>query len=199
MQQLLISIHVPREGDDRRAQGREAAPGRFLSTSPARGTTGGGMKFELLGTISIHVPREGDDAASGARRCGSCNFYPRPPRGGRQTSVTFCTMSTRFLSTSPARGTTHILQLLVILFTFLSTSPARGTTASRRHPPRRWSYFYPRPPRGGRHGGPRHPGVSGKISIHVPREGDDRAGLLVCGLDCHFYPRPPRGGRRSLP
>ena len=53
---LVISIHVPREGDDKR-RGRE----------------------EQLGVISIHVPREGDDDP--CQRAGDYvhHFNPRPP------------------------------------------------------------------------------------------------------------------------
>ena len=35
----LISIHVPREGDDTCTGRNGAAPGSFQSTSPVRGTT----------------------------------------------------------------------------------------------------------------------------------------------------------------
>ena len=33
------------------------------------------------------------------------------------------------------------------------------------------------------------------ISIHAPREGSDRFGLLLGGLESDFYPRSPRGER----
>ena len=57
------------------------------------------------------------------------------------------------------------------------------------------TYFYPRPPRGGRRF--RVGGVGGRvfISIHALREEGDRT--LPVGLRSvsDFYPRPPRGGR----
>ena len=78
----------------------------FLSTSPARGTTPGAPAWECTIRISIHVPREGDDFGSccmsgwtfisihvpregddrwsWARPSEPVDFYPRPPRGGRQ-------------------------------------------------------------------------------------------------------------------
>ena len=34
-----------------------------------------------------------------------------------------------------------------------------------------------------------------KISIHVPRVGDDAQYQCTAGRDRYFYPRPPRGGR----
>ena len=79
--------------------------------------------------------------------------------------------------------------------------------------------FYPRPPRGGRHGyeeqtsydkiflstpsarratiAPSHNGKISDISIHALREeGDAEYGMD--GADRHhFYPRPPRGGRHT--
>ena len=104
----VISIHVPREGDDYRRcdlpvleshfYPRPPRGGRhllhtgptdddlFLSTSPARGTTQGPGGVPVDAAISIHVPREGDDT----------DVYGH----GR--------VSRPFLSTSPARGTTAV-------------------------------------------------------------------------------------------
>ena len=40
--------------------------------------------------------------------------------------------------------------------------------------------------------------LSFTISIHVPREGDDRRALALGSRGVlHFYPRPPRGGRQE--
>ena len=80
-----------------------------------------------------------------------------------------------FLSTSPARGTTSEIQSCKELSLFLSTSPARGTT--------------------GVHGA--HIKIF-KISIHVPREGDDDRYFELFSPTLDFYPRPPRGGRPRL-
>ena len=82
---------------------------------------------------------------------------------------------------------------------FLSTPSARRATRCRPPWQCRGSYFYPRPPRGGR------PSITRsiqtplqKISIHALREEGDwhsngRAGFWLS----NFYPRPPRGGRRT--
>ena len=216
---MQISIHVPREGDDNTSTihilagflnfyprpprgGRPSswptrcAARKFLSTSPARGTT-----FQLLPHlgihgISIHVPREGDDlaysASCGARRLflstsparGTTGwfakikeetkyFYPRPPRGGRPAQELRIIRYIRFLSTSPARGTTAKASLTFLAPPeFLSTSPARGTTR----------------PFGGNQ-------LHVVISIHVPREGDDATTPPSRSPKPNFYPRPPRGGR----
>ena len=126
-------------------------------------------------------------------------FYPRPPRGGRPAKAVPIAPATEFLSTSPARGTTHSVMLCQPLFanfyprpprggrlsrvdfivcqkTFLSTSPARGTTLCSTQN-----------------------AAGRKISIHVPREGDDVDLFEVEIASSNFYPRPPRGGRPASP
>ena len=102
-------------------------------------------------------------------------------------------------------------------FLFLSTPSARRATVTSSKCRRAVSYFYPRPPRGGRHHGCQHFGGTGKISIHALREeGDlcaqqrlDRVPISIHALREEgdkrskrnkrevkdFYPRPPRGGR----
>ena len=77
-------------------------------------------------------------------------FYPRPPRGGRQTLVTIGIDQVVFLSTSPARGTTQ-----------------RPVQSGQR---RQISIHVPRE---GDDQLSAKITVYCKISIHVPREGDD--------------------------
>ena len=57
-------------------------------------------------------------------------------------------------------------------------------------------HFYPRPPRGGRHGAPRLAHDLSKISIHALREEGDYNSFEAWAAANDFYPRPPRGGRR---
>ena len=60
------------------------------------------------------------------------------------------------------------------------------------------SYFYPRPPRGGRPERFGHQRNGHRISIHALREEGDFLGpTSICDIG-DFYPRPPRGGRLSL-
>ncbi len=56
--------------------------------------------------ISIHALREEGD--SGLQRyCPECaNFYPRPPRGGRQRTYNAIAETIKFLSTPSARRAT---------------------------------------------------------------------------------------------
>ena len=86
----------------------------------------------------------------------------------------------------------------------------------------RRSYFYPRPPRGGRPYDVRQldavdfeflstPSarratsaqedvyIAGEISIHALREEGDWASAASSPRRSNFYPRPPRGGRRRAP
>ena len=60
------------------------------------------------------------------------------------------------------------------------------------------SYFYPRPPRGGRRGGVFLSAVCAGISIHALREEGDVSGSSMLSRSPNFYPRPPRGGRLKL-
>ncbi len=80
---------------------------------------------------------------------------------------------------------------------FLSTSSARRTTCSSSTQLSASTYFYPRPPRGGRHQLLGTCGAVAHISIHVLREEDDQAVQAVRSARRNFYPRPPRGGRRG--
>ena len=110
--------------------------------------------------ISIHAPREGDDC--GARRC--------PPR--YHISIH-----------APREGDDRMdIPLLCLCQLFQSTPPARGTTPTRPAAPSMPRNFNPRPPRGGRRGGPGPEFGACPISIHAPREGDD-------SKDAQFYLR----------
>ena len=101
---------------------------------------------------------------------------------------------------------------------FLSTPSARRATFGRSWTVTALSYFYPRPPRGGRPSKPPFCCALTRISIHALREEGDspfwhindvaqiflstpsarRATHPVGGVragESDFYPRPPRGGR----
>ena len=125
------------------------------------------------------------------------DFYPRPPRGGRQNSQSNNRCSTGFLS----------------------TPSARRATRWHKQTPDAPNDFYPRPPRGGRRGRMQRRVRRAGISIHALREEGDRGtGQLQANerggflstpsarratgwrfrwfeVMLYFYPRPPRGGR----
>ena len=79
---------------------------------------------------------------------------------------------------------------------FLSTPSARRATPAISVTSFCISYFYPRPPRGGRQASPRPQSQSPPISIHALREEGDLHPDHQGQQQHHFYPRPPRGGRR---
>ena len=80
--------------------------------------------------------------------------------------------------------------------TFLSTPSARRATCKGIKPSDKRVNFYPRPPRGGRHGAGVHLALLGVISIHALREEGDVRTRSRRLHQMYFYPRPPRGGRR---
>ena len=101
-----ISIHALREEGDRQAAAQAVAAayfyprpprgGRrmrahtferfsaFLSTPSARRATSEFVLVSRWCTISIHALREEGDGRYRNKRTQPKNFYPRPPRGGRQ-------------------------------------------------------------------------------------------------------------------
>ena len=191
-----VSYFYPRppRGGRHDAELDEMAWELFLSTPSARRATGYLCSEQLFREISIHALREEGDFRNSRNGAGCKNFYPRPPRGGRRKNydriypyvkflstpsarratgkVIECSPAFKFLSTPSARRATGYQEAWAEYRIFLSTPSARRATfrTARRFP--RDTYFYPRPPRGGRR--------RGKRKAHVP-------------LD--FYPRPPRGGR----
>ena len=97
-----ISIHALREEGDTLRKRVLRPRQRFLSTPSARRATMCLANIDKRMKISIHALREeGDRKRYGAVGTDS-NFYPRPPRGGRQQKqrqnlyfqtnyTTFCT------------------------------------------------------------------------------------------------------------
>ena len=147
----------------------------FLSTPSARRATRcSGGRSAMRTAISIHALREEGDKSDHACKGRLCNFYPRPPRGGRpragfppSTSPTISIHALReegdtinqlrqafqiqFLSTPSARRATPAQpQTTRKPKRFLSTPSARRATVPPRASFSSSFYFYPRPPRGGR-------------------------------------------------
>ena len=147
-----ISIHAPREGSDLTNTTSEPSEQAFLSTLPARGATAGCAHPPRYRAISIHAPREGSDTSiAGLSGWSSTNFYPRSPRGERQSARRARISRYLFLSTLPARGATSTdedggTQLIISIH-----APREGSDLRGRLPRRTYGYFYPRSPRGARH------------------------------------------------
>ena len=169
---IEISIHALREEGDSPATTPTSRFIRFLSTPSARRATLYIPYYNAAGEISIHALREEGDGSSpinfhayrgflstpSARRAtfravdvrAFCNFYPRPPRGGRRKFYPSISHDVLFLSTPSARRATPALPLapaprLISIHALREEGDISFDTAVGD-----LSYFYPRPPRGGR-------------------------------------------------
>src|SRR5699024_1030928 len=105
-----------------------------------------------------------------------CDFYPRPPRGGRLRYPQTGTARPYFYPRPPRGGRRGNAYNADNVTLFLPTPSARRATRCGQSGHQLHHNFYPRPPRGGRRAGP----PSG------------------CRRSPYFYPRPPRGGRHLL-
>ena len=81
--------------------------------------------------ISIHALREEGDEALSWPFTNRCDFYPRPPRGGRLDSNIRAAIKQVFLSTPSARRATTDMIGGGWLNLFLSTPSARRATQRR--------------------------------------------------------------------
>ena len=124
----------------------------FLSTPSARRATIIGQELFFWCFISIHALREeGDDCGTQGLRWIAISIHALREEGD---------------------GRRYFMGLFNFLF--LSTPSARRATFPTSKPTRKQSYFYPRPPRGGRQVClVRHDPVH-DISIHALREEGDR-------------------------
>ena len=115
--------------------------------------------------------------------CCAWNFYPRPPRGGRHSSIGIKRGSRLFLSTPSARRATPSTTLPKSnTRNFYPRPPRGGRPRPRRRRCWRRSNFYPRPPRGGRRYSDVPLDDHVRISIHALREeGDLRAFASTLG------------------
>ncbi len=82
---------------------------------------------------------------------------------------------------------------------FLSTPSARRATSTLSTEFDRKSYFYPRPPRGGRHGKPRPWKKHHTISIHALREEGDLRSATVLASHSPFLSTPSARRATSCP
>ena len=192
-----ISIHALREEGDPR-KWRSVTPCRkFLSTPSARRAT--------------LPPR---------CRCSPAgNFYPRPPRGGRQIAVyvvpmeidisihalreegDLCTPCRRYagraISIHALREEGDLCGVLGFHGLGISIHALREEgDGAAPHGKQSGRNFYPRPPRGGRLLIVGDVNIQFPISIHALREEGDAARRVSSLAVYDFYPRPPRGGRR---
>src|SRR5699024_9567829 len=82
---LLFLSTLPARGATSCRRPFRRPPG-FLSTLPARGATGVLVLHWVPELISIHAPREGSDLRQAIAIQHILDFYPRSPRGERQSA-----------------------------------------------------------------------------------------------------------------
>ena len=145
----------------------------FLSTPSARRATSFHVYDWLIRLISIHALREEGDLLFLLAFDCPMDFYPRPPRGGRRSSLMCISIYNDFYPRPPRGGRLFEVDELDCNQLFLSTPSARRATGLDRQQMTTAINFYPRPPRGGRL--PRHPDhrQGRAISIHALREEGD--------------------------
>ena len=85
-----------------------------------------------------------------------------------------------FLSTPSARRATSVFPSTASSASYFYPRPPRGGRRRRQYPVPCLPYFYPRPPRGGRRGAEAFPLRRPGISIHALREEGDEFSLPVC-------------------
>ena len=171
----FISIHALREeGDLFLLQLRLRLP---ISIHALReeGDSSGPLK-DAIPLISIHALREeGDDPCQRTADGTDGDFYPRPPRGGRQCpAIIQWAITDISIHALREEGDAFFMPWVRTLPEFLSTPSARRATeqACENHRTR-------------------------PISIHALREEGDPARIPLMSTAMHFYPRPPRGGRQK--
>ena len=100
----------------------------FLSTPSARRATIYNKGYRDGKEISIHALREEGDPTATTSLNSCKNFYPRPPRGGRQVAMFRLIVVIEFLSPPSARRATKQLWMTTGRLIFLSTPSARRAT-----------------------------------------------------------------------
>ena len=196
--QEIISIHALREEGDNLLHEWYHGGANFYPRPP-RGGRRRCHRCPAHGwQISIHALREeGDKDAQNEYSKGGTFLSTPSARRATFTDLGADVDNAQFLSTPSARRAT-------LEFEGFSQGQAISIHALREEgdPDNKTGgkglgYFYPRPPRGGRHAGQRRGRERGHISIHALREEGDSRQASSTTLKSNFYPRPPRGGRRS--
>ena len=120
----------PPRGGRRPTRARGARLTIFLSTPSARRATRNFLHIAHADVISIHALREEGDLLKLGLRYSHCDFYPRPPRGGRRLAGEQGDIANAFLSTPSARRATAAVRCIGWDSIFLSTPSARRATCS---------------------------------------------------------------------
>ena len=187
----------PRPPCGGRPQGKEEETLRtpFQSTSPVRGTTPPSGSHRPSAPISIHVPRAGDDAHDQSPQTEERDFNPRPPCGGRPVLADAVMIWDDFNPRPPCGGRPAQSSAIPQRRQFQSTSPVRGTTRVRATWTR-WLRISIHVPRAGDDVVVHHPGgLTGLFQSTSPVRGTTSTAAKSAERITNFNPRPPCGGR----
>ena len=193
---MAISIHALREEGDGNANIVALINGISIHALREEGDRQV-LQWTFRAAISIHALREEGDYRIPSVNILPSYFYPRPPRGGRLTTLNYPRIIEKFLSTPSARRATPVTVCRLDMLLISIHALREEGDPSRCHSRKLFFDFYPRPPRGGRLRTWQRRCKVVVISIHALREeGDAETGFSGTKV-LHFYPRPPRGGRPS--
>ena len=174
MSEEVISIHALREEGDPVPEEKKLEDRVFLSTPSARRATAVAVLARTVVVISIHALREeGDLIAEPKGYKFTISIHALREEGDRSCAEGFAPDGGISIHALREEGDGRWSCTAASVKLFLSTPSARRATPCRTRCSRSSSYFYPRPPRGGRR---------------------MRRTRRACATG-YFYPRPPRGGR----
>ena len=191
----LISIHVPRVGDDPPPVPANAFNFVFQSTSPVWGTTPVYPQAVFWSLFQSTSPVWGTTSLSSAAAAFMSHFNPRPPCGGRRFCGKQGQRTVGFQSTSPVWGTTSAAAMpREVMIISIHVPRVGDDEISAVIIQKNWISIHV--PRVGDDVETLVPIIMQIIiSIHVPRVGDDDPQEAAGGTFTHFNPRPPCGGR----
>ena len=147
--------------------------------------------------ISIHAPRVGGDSVRHFTLPGFHYFNPRPPCGGRQTSLNNSSRCVEFQSTPPVWGATHLPFCYPAALDISIHAPRVGGDRDAKLFWSALSISIHAPRVGGDQDVPQGVPVV-VISIHAPRVGGDNEVLhlfIPLGISIHA---PRVGGDKTL-
>ena len=124
-----------------------------------------------------------------------CNFYPRPPRGGRRALIPSGAPLLDFYPRPPRGGRRWMVSLTCPVMLFLSTPSARRATGNPSQNCREKAISIHALREEGDLEAEAERVLPAIISIHALREEGDRRYRRRPTPAVNFYPRPPRGGR----
>ena len=148
--------------------------------------------------ISIHALREeGDQKGHTERRRQAISIHALREEGDPKVRIQRPSRN-GFLSTPSARRATRSSCWLTAGASYFYPRPPRGGRPMAFPLPPSTANFYPRPPRGGRPS-PRRRGLAASYFYpRPPRGGRLRQYVSYSSMTENFYPRPPRGGRHII-